>query len=448
MVENTFQEESLPDDFSDRVLARIVASLSDAQSLPYVLLADEQGRQLPLRLGAAIDFHGAKSDPVITERSQYPLLSPVLTAWDIRLTEVRLRGGPDQWQAGLVCQQGEREQEVEVPLAEVLALALMRDLPVVMAEPTLQQAAWSRKDLARLEQPLSGPLQMLPSGAGLLSRPEPEPAVFVPRELIDAAGLVAGDQVAVRVENLQLQPWERYLVAKRVVSARTAEGTAVVAQTYAFTETPATTVQGPLTEHEEGYLLTGEGDDAGPVYLPALPFLNPGDRVVLQVREPREPEQCRLPLGLVEVNEVPLSALPALTGFRDTVPQVRRVPRRTALVVTDVVGIRELLRVNLQYAGWEVVAAEDGIVGLERARETRPEVILWGMPRPYGYETIWQLQADDTTALIPLLMFVVPRHGVDYQGPIPDVAGYVTLPFDPMEMLALVEMVTAPLGPS
>lgn len=444
MVENTFKQEALRDDFTERVMARIVGSLSDAADRPYVLLADEEGRQLPLQLDRTMagEMPLAQCEPLVAQRSRYHLLGQVLSAFDIRLTEVRLQGTPDTWEARLVCQQGEQEREVAVHLTDALALVSLWDVPVALAEQTFAEAAWSAEEVARLGQPVAGPLQLLPSGAGLLSRPEPDPSVFVSRELIDSAGLQAGDQLTVTVQRLRPLPWERYLLAERVVSACTAEGTFLAVRSFTLADVPSTTVHGPLAEQEPGFLLTENGTNAPPVYIPRLPFLQPGDRVALRVREPREYERFRRPLALEEINGQRVSTLLGL-GAWDTVPHLRRGPRRTALVINDEAHVRRLLAVNLERAGWAVAVAEDGIIGLEKARETRPDVILCDelMPRQDGYDTVRQLQAEAATASVPILMFVFPRIAKRIPNPPPQVAAYVAVPFDPREVLALMEAV-------
>jgi CheY-like chemotaxis protein len=267
--------------------------------------------------------------------------------------------------------------------------------------------------------------------------------VFVPRELVDQAGLQEGDWVTVTVRRLRPLPWERYLVAESVVSVSAAEGTLLTARSFRLVDVPATTVYGTITEQEQGFLLAEDGSGEPPVYVPRLPFLQPGDRVVLRVREAREYEQFRLPLALEEINGAPVSALLGLGYVWDTVPHVRRGPRRTALVINDEALVQRLLQVNLERAGWEVVVAADGIVGLERARETRPDVILCDeiMPRQGGFDTIRQLQAEAATASAPILLFVYPRTTPRTPGSPPNVAAYVSVPFNPREVLALVEAV-------
>jgi CheY-like chemotaxis protein len=269
--------------------------------------------------------------------------------------------------------------------------------------------------------------------------------------------------VTVTVRRLRPQPWERYLVAESVVSVSGAEGTLLTARSFTLVDVPATTVCGTLTEHEQGFLVLVVSHENGvvedgttvpdyklepPVYVPRLPFLQPGDRVALRVREAREYEQFRLPLALEEVNGAPVSALLGLGQAWDTVPRVRRGPRRTALVINDEAHVQRLLQVNLERAGWEVVVAEDGIVGLERARETRPDVILCDeiMPRQGGFDTIRQLQAEATTSSVPILLFVYPRATPRTPGPLPNVAAYVSVPFNPREVLALAETVAASAG--
>jgi DNA-binding response OmpR family regulator len=111
------------------------------------------------------------------------------------------------------------------------------------------------------------------------------------------------------------------------------------------------------------------------------------------------------------------------------------------LVIDDEAPIRLLCRVNLEAEGMEVLEANDGPSGLERARAEAPDVILLDvmMPALDGWRVAEQLLDDDSTQNIPII-FLTARaefrdraRGLDIGG-----VDYVTKPFNPLELAGLV----------
>src|SRR5512138_3961419 len=80
--------------------------------------------------------------------------------------------------------------------------------------------------------------------------------------------------------------------------------------------------------------------------------------------------------------------------------------RRTVLLVEDSEEVREALVELLELGGHAVEAVGDGIEGVERARASRPEVILvdMGLPGIDGLEVGRRIRADLGDA--PLLVAV------------------------------------------
>jgi DNA-binding response OmpR family regulator len=112
------------------------------------------------------------------------------------------------------------------------------------------------------------------------------------------------------------------------------------------------------------------------------------------------------------------------------------------LVVDDEAPIRLLCRVNLEAEGMEVFEAADGLEGIERAREVRPDVILLDvmMPGLDGWQVAEQLLDDPATNGIPII-FLTARaelrdraRGIDLGG-----MEYVTKPFNPVELAPIVQ---------
>lgn len=111
------------------------------------------------------------------------------------------------------------------------------------------------------------------------------------------------------------------------------------------------------------------------------------------------------------------------------------------LVVDDSAVIRDLIAVNLELEGFDVTVAGDGEEALARVAEQRPDVITLDvvMPRLDGFETATRLRADPAYADIPLVLVTARAAAADLaRGEELGVDGYLTKPFEPAELVALV----------
>ena len=109
------------------------------------------------------------------------------------------------------------------------------------------------------------------------------------------------------------------------------------------------------------------------------------------------------------------------------------------LVVDDDPVILRLIEVNLDLEGFEVVTADRGEDAIEKARGTTPDLILLDlmMPEMSGWEIAERLQKDDKTKDIPLVLLSArPQDEHRHRGEELGVAGYVTNPFDPAELVS------------
>jgi CheY-like chemotaxis protein len=75
------------------------------------------------------------------------------------------------------------------------------------------------------------------------------------------------------------------------------------------------------------------------------------------------------------------------------------------LVVDDYPDAREMYGAYLEYSGFEVVEAGNGVEALQRAVETEPDIILMDLSLPVmdGWEATRRLKADQRTAGIPVV---------------------------------------------
>lgn len=111
------------------------------------------------------------------------------------------------------------------------------------------------------------------------------------------------------------------------------------------------------------------------------------------------------------------------------------------LVVDDDEVIRQLIAVNLQLEGFEVLTATDGQDCLDRVRDIAPDVITLDvmMPRLDGWVTAVKLRDDPSTRGIKVVMITARAQEHDIRrGHEIGVDAYVTKPFDPAELIRTV----------
>src|SRR5918992_774757 len=82
-----------------------------------------------------------------------------------------------------------------------------------------------------------------------------------------------------------------------------------------------------------------------------------------------------------------------------------KTDRPRVLVVDDYPDAREMYAEYLQYSGFEVIEAGNGIEALGRAADSEPDIILMDLSLPVmdGWEATRRLKADKRTAGIPIV---------------------------------------------
>ncbi|GAA1252500.1 response regulator [Kitasatospora nipponensis] len=110
------------------------------------------------------------------------------------------------------------------------------------------------------------------------------------------------------------------------------------------------------------------------------------------------------------------------------------------LVVDDSEVIRQLIRVNLELEGFEVVTAADGAECLDVVQHIRPDVVTLDvmMPRLDGLRTAARLRATPATARLPIAIVSACTPADLDRGESVGVDGYLGKPFDPADLVALV----------
>jgi len=108
------------------------------------------------------------------------------------------------------------------------------------------------------------------------------------------------------------------------------------------------------------------------------------------------------------------------------------------LLVEDDPSIREVTALGLRAAGFTVATAADGVVGLERWRADRPDLVLLDvmLPRLDGLEVLRAIRHDATT---PVVMLTARADTIDVVVGLESGADdYVKKPFEMPELVARV----------
>lgn len=110
------------------------------------------------------------------------------------------------------------------------------------------------------------------------------------------------------------------------------------------------------------------------------------------------------------------------------------------LVVDDNKVIRQLIRVNLELEGFEVVTAADGAECLDVVHHVRPDVVTLDvvMPRLDGLRTAARLRADPRTRNLPLAIVSACTQYEVESGLDVGVDAFLAKPFEPAELVRLV----------
>ncbi|TVZ85450.1 response regulator receiver domain-containing protein [Streptomyces sp. BK340] len=111
------------------------------------------------------------------------------------------------------------------------------------------------------------------------------------------------------------------------------------------------------------------------------------------------------------------------------------------LVVDDNKVIRQLIRVNLELEGLEVVTAADGAECLDVVHQVRPDVVTLDvvMPRLDGLRTAARLRADPRTRDLPLAIISACTQYEVETGLDVGVDAFLAKPFEPAELVRLVK---------
>jgi len=120
--------------------------------------------------------------------------------------------------------------------------------------------------------------------------------------------------------------------------------------------------------------------------------------------------------------------------------------KKKILVVDDEPDFRMMLRARLEANNYEVSEAEDGAVGLEKARNTKPDLIILDvmLPKMDGYKVARLLKFDEKHRNIPIVLLTARSQQSDREtGMAVGADAYLTKPHNPEDMLEIVAKLLA-----
>ena len=118
--------------------------------------------------------------------------------------------------------------------------------------------------------------------------------------------------------------------------------------------------------------------------------------------------------------------------------------KKTVLVVDDQPHIVRLIQVNLEKEGFQVATAADGLEGMTKVRQVKPDLVILDviMPHKDGFEVLREIKTDPELAEIPVIMLTVKTQNADIvQGLRTGAELYLPKPFHPKELVSLVKRV-------
>ncbi len=116
----------------------------------------------------------------------------------------------------------------------------------------------------------------------------------------------------------------------------------------------------------------------------------------------------------------------------------------TILVVDDSYFMLDIVSFALKRSEHQVIVAVDGVEALEKAKHTQADLVITdiSMPRMDGFQLIKELRGLTTYRFTPLLVLTTEfRDDQKNRGKAAGATGWLVKPFDPDELLAVVNRV-------
>jgi CheY-like chemotaxis protein len=112
------------------------------------------------------------------------------------------------------------------------------------------------------------------------------------------------------------------------------------------------------------------------------------------------------------------------------------------LVVEDVPSVIKVIRAALRDVPVEVVDAADGLAGIDRIKELRPNLVFLDLALPImtGWDVLRYVREDDEASSIPVV--IITAHGDSQTAALAQEAGadrFIAKPFRPAEIRRVID---------
>ena len=115
--------------------------------------------------------------------------------------------------------------------------------------------------------------------------------------------------------------------------------------------------------------------------------------------------------------------------------------RQRILIVDDETSIQELIRFNLEQAGFETEVASDGLAALEKFESYKPDLVVLDLmlPGKDGYDVCKDIRRHSN---VPIIMLTAKETELErVLGLELGADDYITKPFSPLELVARIKAV-------
>jgi two-component system chemotaxis response regulator CheY len=117
---------------------------------------------------------------------------------------------------------------------------------------------------------------------------------------------------------------------------------------------------------------------------------------------------------------------------------------KRVMTVDDSATVRQVLHMTLEDAGYDVVEAVDGADALEKLSEESVDMLVTdlNMPKVDGIDLIQQVRQKPGNRFMPIIMLTTESQPEKKSaGKTAGASGWITKPFRPEQLLAVVRMV-------
>lgn len=126
---------------------------------------------------------------------------------------------------------------------------------------------------------------------------------------------------------------------------------------------------------------------------------------------------------------------------------------KKVLTVDDDVDIRKVVSKLVEKSGYEVMEAKNGVEGMGKVREDKPDLIILDilMPKESGIRMYRELKTEESLKDIPVIVLsAIPKKSFFRSQkvldefadqPIPEPEAYIEKPEEPEELIALMKKI-------